>query len=542
MKLSVANKMGLSSLVMALLILAAGLAGLNGVSSLSKSLNFIMNEAWDTADGAMEGTIGLQAELIATEEMLAGVISVAQGERDINEAVEGSTEALGRMVAAGLIPQNQVDEMNVKIKVYRDARIAVLSAYKNMNKAEHMEHNAEFLQLEKRLDQASRDLLGYLETLEESGDSKVEGELSNIQAAQSMAYTTVIVVCVIGLIFAGLIYWMSMKMIVVPINSVAHSLQKIDENGGDLTHEIAVTGNDEISELTRGFNFFMSNTRKIINHVKETSKQVNSEGDVLNKIIDETAQGAISQKGEIEQVASAVAELVATIASVSSHAEEATKVSDSAVQSMEDGKKQVQETVKNVQKLSADMDQASSVINTVQSEAVNIGSVLEVIRGIAEQTNLLALNAAIEAARAGEQGRGFAVVADEVRTLASRTQESTTEIQAMINSLQSGSKNAVDVISRSFTQTEESVQSASKASEALNAIVVAISSLSELNEQIAVATREQKIASSSIETNAENIHSVAESTAEKANEAQASIMQLVARSNAMSEVVSKFNT
>ena len=333
-----------------------------------------------------------------------------------------------------------------------------------------------------------------------------------------------------------------MKMIVVPINNVAHSLQKIDENGGDLTHEIAVTGNDEISELTRGFNFFMSNTRKIINHVKETSKQVNTESDVLNKIIDETAQGAISQKAEIEQVASAVAELVATIASVSSHAEEATHVSDAAVKSMEDGKAQVQETVKNVQKLSTDMDQASTVINTVQSEANNIGSVLEVIRGIAEQTNLLALNAAIEAARAGEQGRGFAVVADEVRTLASRTQESTTEIQAMIDSLQNGSRNAVEVISRSFTQTEESMKSASKADEALNAIVLAISNLSELNQQIAVATREQKIASSTIETNAENIHSVAESTAEKANAAQASILQLVARSNAMSGVVSKFNT
>ena len=200
MKLSVANKMGLSSLVMALLILAAGLAGLNGVSSLSKSLNFIMNEAWSTADGAMEGTIGLQAELIATEEMLAGVISVAQGERDINEAVEGSTEALARMVAAGLIPQNQVDEMNVKIKSFRDARITVLNAFKNMNKAELTEHNAELLQLEKRLDQTTRDLLGFLEALEENGDSKVEGELSNIQAAQSMAYTAVIVVCVIGLI------------------------------------------------------------------------------------------------------------------------------------------------------------------------------------------------------------------------------------------------------------------------------------------------------------------------------------------------------
>lgn len=544
MNLTIANKIGLLSLIMALLILAAGAAGLNGVRSLSSSLDFIMNEAWDTADGAMEGTIELQAELIATEAILTGSLDYDSGMAKIKKAVEGATEALDRMIAAGLIPQGQIDELHVKIKKYREARKKTLDVYHNMSSSESeaASHNQHFIQLEKNLTQVADTLLSFLGELDENGDSKVEGEMAAIEASQSAAYTTVIVVVIIGLLIAVVGYVLSLKMIVQPILEVSENLKKIDENGGDLTHEMSLKGKDEITELTKGFNFFMGSTRKIINHVKETSQQVNSEGEVLSRIIDDTNKGAINQKAEIEQVASAVAELVATIASVSSHAEEASSVSDSAVSSMEDGKTQVQETMKNVQKLATDMDQASSVINTVQSEANNIGSVLEVIRGIAEQTNLLALNAAIEAARAGEQGRGFAVVADEVRTLASRTQESTTEIQAMIDSLQNGSKNAVDVISKSYTQTEESVKSASKASEALNAIVVAISSLSELNQQIAVATREQKIASSTIESNAENIHSVADATADKANTAQSSIMQLVARSNAMSEMVAKFKT
>ena len=545
MNLSVAKKIGSSSLLMAALILSAGLAGLNGVSSLSRSLNYISNQAWDAAEGAMEGTIFIQAELLASKEVLSGSVAFASGESKINEAVTEADIALKRMADSGLIDQSLLNELNPAIQEFRRARAEVISRYKGMTEAERgfaSTINKEFVKLKKNLDSTAENLLTVLGKVEEKANATVEGEKAGIESIQSLAYTTVIVVIIIGLLVAVANYLWSMKIIVRPIQKVAASLRLIDENGGDLTHEIEVKGNDEIAELSRGFNFFMSTTRKIINQVKETSAQINSEGDTLNQIIDETNKGATSQKAEIEQVAAAVAELVATIASVSTHADEATVVSDSAVHSMEDGKKQVQDTVSNVQQLSTDMDHASVVINNVQSEANNIGSVLEVIRGIAEQTNLLALNAAIEAARAGEQGRGFAVVADEVRTLASRTQESTTEIQAMIDSLQSGSKSAVDVISKSFTQTEESLKSASKASESLNAIVVAISNLSEINHQIAVATREQKVASSAIESNAEEIHSVADATAEKTSVAQSSIMQLVARSNAMSEVVAKFVT
>jgi len=527
---------------MSLLVVAAGLAGLNGVNNLTKSLDFITTQAWDAADGAMEGTIELQAELLATERMLNGALSVSEGSKIIKESAAGATVALDRMMASGLMDQSQINELNSKLGKYRSSRESVISSFKELSGSDNIAKNPSYIKVKSELDQAASGLLGYLEILDESGDSKVEGEAENISNAQSTAYSSVIIAIIAGIIFSLFSYFAALKTIVKPIRNVADNLQSIAQQGGDLTRSIEVKGNDEIADLANAFNLFMESTSQIIEQVKQSSGEITNESSVLNQIIEDTNNGAMSQKAETEQVASAVTELVATVSSVASHADDASKVSKTADNNSEQGKKRVQETVSNIQKLSQDMDQATSVINEVQAGAQNIGSVLDVIKGIAEQTNLLALNAAIEAARAGEQGRGFAVVADEVRTLASRTQESTTEIQAMIDSLQDGTKNAVNVISKSHVQTEESAKSATLADAALDEIVSAISSISEINHQIAIATKEQEIASSMIGTNAENIYSIAEATADKASAAQASTMQLLSRSSDMAELVSKFKT
>ena len=221
---------------------------------------------------------------------------------------------------------------------------------------------------------------------------------------------------------------------------------------------------------------------------------------------------------------------------------EAADASEQANASTTHGRELVQKTLQQVQQLAVEMEQAAQAINQVQSEADHIGGVLDVIRGIAEQTNLLALNAAIEAARAGDQGRGFAVVADEVRTLASRTQDSTTEIQAMIDTLQQGTRNAVEVIQRSHEKSNESAETALKTGESFNVIVDAMSTINEINQQIANATREQEVATKLIGSNAENINAIAESTAEKASRARASTMELLLHSKQMSELVSQFKT
>ncbi len=542
MKLTVANKIGLITLLMSLLVVAAGLAGLNGVNNLTKSLDFITTQAWDAADGAMEGTIELQAELLATERMLNGALSVSEGSKIIKESAAGATVALDRMMASGLIDQSQINELISKLGKYRSSRESVISSFKELSGSDNIAKNPSYIKVKSELDQAASGLLGYLEILEESGDSKVEGEAKNISNAQSTAYSSVIITIIAGIIFSLFSYFAALKTIVKPIRNVADNLQSIAQQGGDLTRSIEIKGNDEIADLANAFNLFMESTSHIIDQVKKSSSEISNESSVLNQIIEDTNNGAMNQKAETEQVASAVTELVATVSSVASHADDASKVSKTADSNTDQGKKRVQETVSNIQKLSLDMDQATSVINEVQAGAQNIGSVLDVIKGIAEQTNLLALNAAIEAARAGEQGRGFAVVADEVRTLASRTQESTTEIQAMIDSLQDGTKNAVNVISKSHVQTEESAKSATLADAALDEIVSAISSISEINHQIAIATKEQEIASSMIGTNAENIYSIAEATADKASAAQSSTMQLLSRSSDMAELVSKFKT
>ncbi len=667
MKLTIGNKIAVLSLLLTALIVAAGLAGLNGVNQLSDSLNFIRSSAWNAADGAMEGTIELQSELLAAADIYTGVLDEQQGRAAIERAEANARVAFDRMISSGLVDTSRVQALNRQLEALRAEQHATIEAFGKLNQVQmqsaetlsaidlklmdiedtveqSMDGNAlidltseqiqtlwdaadatmearigllmsshaasqimagqefashvqkikqgmqqtreqievlqqsqlmqrmsndntqitsfisnhfsrlnelyselirqypEYRQQKQSVDLKTRKLRELLDTIEENGDARVENAMSTIDESVSFAYMTVISMIVIGIVLAIIASITSMRMIASPIAGVADTLKNIAQNGGDLTQTIAERGNDEITELARGFNQFMQRTREIIAQVKSSASQVSSEAEALNHIIQQTSQGALNQKSETEQVASAVTQLVSTVSSVATHANDAASISQSADNSTREGKALVKETVAKIQQLARDMQAATQVINKVQAEADNIGGVLDVIQGIAEQTNLLALNAAIEAARAGEQGRGFAVVADEVRTLASRTQESTTEIKTMIETLQTGSRNAVDVITRSHLQTDESAQSATRANEALDRIVEAISDILAINEQIAVATNQQEIASRQIGASAESIHGIAESTAHKAEQAMASTHQLASRAVSMTELVSHFKT
>ena len=667
MKLKISQKILLIMAVMSSLIVISGLSGLRSVNNLTDTLSFITNQAWNAADGAMEGTIELQAELLTTRKIMSGELGAEEGSKAIEETIVAASEALGRMESSGLMQPAQIKELNSKLDGFRSLRVKVLENYHALVSLErevginldaidrrlmlmedkleaNMDGNAltslssftiqsmwdvadaimeiriglltashamgqlglgiepekqkkaiqqgldlaseqvavlvgsqsilksglakkaDLQTLKSFLDQqvelvktnvknlavfkatnselveTSERLLDFLAALEESGDSKVEGEMDNIQSTVSFAYSSILIVIITGLIVAIVVYILSIKLIVNPIVNVASNLKDIAEKGGDLTQKIKISGNDEVTDLSKGFNLFMDKTREIISQVKQSSTQVSSETSSLNQIIEETVEGALNQSSETEQVASAVTEMIATVANVASHADEAASVSEVANSNTEKGRKCVQETADSIQRLAAEMKKATEVINQVMNEADNIGGVLDVIKSIAEQTNLLALNAAIEAARAGEQGRGFAVVADEVRTLASRTQESTTEIQAMIDVLQEGTKNAVDVILRSHEQTEESVKSSLNAGETLNDIFDAMTSINAINQQIAIATKEQETTSRMIGSNADNIYSIAESTAEKANLAKQSTNLLQEKSNEMNQLVSSFKT
>ncbi len=365
---------------------------------------------------------------------------------------------------------------------------------------------------------------------------------SNYVAAINRIRNITIIVC--GLVFVAglmLVYFMSLG-ISNPIKRTVNAMNDIAEGEGDLTMRLDENGKDEIAMLATAFNQFVEKVRKTVSQVAGSTAQLASAAEELDTITRETTEGVLQQQNETEQVATAMNEMTATVQEVARHAGEAAAFAQSANQESVSGKNIVSETTSVINKLASEIEQSANVINDLEADSENIGSVLDVIKGIAEQTNLLALNAAIEAARAGEQGRGFAVVADEVRTLASRTQQSTEEIQNMIERLQRNSRQAVEVMQASKECAGASVEKANEASTSLTAITQAVTNISDMNVQIATAAEEQSSVSEEINRNISNINDVVRQTAEGTGQISDASSELAKLSNDLQQLVSQFKT
>jgi methyl-accepting chemotaxis protein len=287
---------------------------------------------------------------------------------------------------------------------------------------------------------------------------------------------------------------------------VVNSLRDIAQEDGDLTVRIESTNQDEIGELVHWFNQFMEKLQGVVKDIVNASLPLSELAQNLNQLTDDTNRTIEIQQNSATQAKSAVDDLTLSVSSVAASAAEAATAAGDASNAASDGQSVVDHTVKSIQLLAANVEETAEVIRKLESDSNQVGVVLDVIKGIAEQTNLLALNAAIEAARAGEQGRGFAVVADEVRTLASRTQKSTEEIQTTIEQLQGAARSAVSVMSKGTEQASESVETANKAGYSLNAITETISKITLMNDQIAASTGEQQTVADTICLNVDEIN------------------------------------
>ncbi|MBK1648880.1 methyl-accepting chemotaxis protein [Rhabdochromatium marinum] len=327
------------------------------------------------------------------------------------------------------------------------------------------------------------------------------------QAALGAALFSQIAISVIMLMLGLAIAWWIAGNISTPIRTTANRMHEIAAGDGDLTLRLKVDGRNELADLAQAFNVFTEKVHQLVRDIAGSATQLSAAAEELSLTSAETAHHVSRQQDEIDQVATAVNQMTATVEEVARHAAEAARSTQETDRETHAGTEVMGKTIEAIEAVASEVESASAIITRLSDDSVEIGAVLDVIHGIAEQTNLLALNAAIEAARAGEQGRGFAVVADEVRTLASRTQVSTQDIQDKIARVQNGSSNAVAAMGQGQSRASDAVEQAKQGGESLQIINRAVSSITDMNHQIASAAEEQTAVAEEINR---NIHSISE--------------------------------
>jgi methyl-accepting chemotaxis protein len=351
----------------------------------------------------------------------------------------------------------------------------------------------------------------------------------------------IVLFAVVGLVVSALVAALFPRLVVNPIRALTARLNDIASGDGDLTARLDAQRHDELGDLARAFNNFVGKIQTLIRDVNAATSQLAAAAEELSAVTNDTHESTQRQHSETDQVAVAINEMTATVHEVARNAEQAATAAREADTQASGGRTVVAQTVDHINRLAGAVERVGEVIHRLDNDSKNIGKVLDVIRGIAEQTNLLALNAAIEAARAGDQGRGFAVVSDEVRTLAGRTQQSTREIQEMIEHLQTAATEAVAAMDNGRNEAKATVGQAAHTREILDAVTAAVTSISEMNQQIAAAAEEQSAVATEIDRNVTNISRAGEQTAESSRQTAAAGAELSRLAVQLQKQLSQFH-
>ena len=352
------------------------------------------------------------------------------------------------------------------------------------------------------------------------------------------AISGIVVVAVAAALLTVLLAWLLTRSIVTPLRKAVEVAQTIA--GGDLSKVIEDDGKDEPARLISALSAMQTNLRQTIQHIAGSATQLASAAEELSAVTEEASKGLQQQNNEIDQAATAVNEMTAAVEEVARNAVSTSEASTQSNQAAREGRDRVVETVGAIQTMTQDVQNTSLLIEGLATQGRDIGKVLDVIRAIAEQTNLLALNAAIEAARAGEAGRGFAVVADEVRALAHRTAQSTQEIEKMVAGIQNGTGEAVQSMQQSNQRTHNTLEMARAAGVALEQITQSISLINERNLVIASASEEQAQVSREVDRNLVNIRDLATQSAAGANQTSAASHELSRLAVDLNAMVARF--
>ncbi|NMX61983.1 HAMP domain-containing protein [Pseudomonas sp. WS 5059] len=342
----------------------------------------------------------------------------------------------------------------------------------------------------------------------------------------------------LALVFGMVAAWAITRQIVIPLSQTLKVAERVA--AGDLTHDLVSQRQDELGQLQRAMQSMTMGLRDLIGGISDGVTQIASAAEELSAVTEQTSAGVNSQKVETDQVATAMNEMAATVQEVARNAEEASEAAVAADQQAREGDRVVGEAIAQIERLAGEVGNSTEAMGHLKRESDKIGSVLDVIKSVAQQTNLLALNAAIEAARAGEAGRGFAVVADEVRSLAQRTQKSTEEIEELIVGLQSGTQQVATIMDNSRGLTDSSVELTRRAGNALGNITRTVSAIQAMNQQIATAAEQQSAVAEEINRSVLNVRDVSEQTAAASEETAASSTELARLGTHLQSLVGRF--
>ena len=372
---------------------------------------------------------------------------------------------------------------------------------------------------------------------------KLSKELTAIQmerrdeetaSARTLQLSTTVLALLIGILAA----WLITRQITRPLQDTLAAVERIA--GGDLSQTLQVTRRDEIGVLQQGIQRMCTTLRDLIGGIRDGVTQIASAAEELSAVTEQTSAGVNSQKVETDQVATAMHEMSATVQEVARNAAEASQAASDADREAVQGDRVVAEAIAQIERLAAEVGRSTEAMSHLQQESNKIGSVMDVIKAVAEQTNLLALNAAIEAARAGEAGRGFAVVADEVRGLAQRTQKSTEEIEGLVAGLQQGTQQVANIMHSSRELTDSTVELTRKAGGSLESITRTVSNIQSMNQQIAAAAEQQSAVAEEISRSVINVRDISEQTAAASEETAASSVELARLGSQLQQMVSHF--
>jgi len=415
--------------------------------------------------------------------------------------------------------QDALRQLETALVNYRSA----LMAYKNAN--------TDAVQARKEMTDQGAAIVTTSEQL-----YQIQLDRRDIESAQARTFQLIstLLALLVGVIAAVIIT----RQITRPLQETLAVVERIAS--GDLTQNVTVTRRDELGVLQQGIARMGVTLRDLISGIRDGVTQIASAAEELSAVTEQTSAGVNSQKVETDQVATAMHEMTATVQEVARNAEEASQAAAAADGEAREGDKVVNEAIAQIERLASEVVRSTEAMSVLQQESDKIGSVMDVIKAVAEQTNLLALNAAIEAARAGEAGRGFAVVADEVRGLAQRTQKSTEEIEGLVAGLQNGTQQVSAVMSNSRALTDSSVALTRKAGASLENITRTVSNIQSMNQQIAAAAEQQSAVAEEISRSIINVRDVSEQTAAASDETAASSVELARLGGQLQQMVSHF--